>query len=392
MALDLDRSPRRRRLARRRDAEHCVVQRRSPVTYEGDAERTWAAGRPASRPRRRRRRRSRAARRTSARVSGSDDPGPVERDVRRADVHGGVAGRGRRRGRTHRRPRWDTRRRRPWRRRPQPPRQRRPRVVRRSRADAGRSRRPGRRAPARPSCGRSRRTPRAGGRQRTSSGTSSARAWRKMAAGRVQLAPPGGLRAAQDLGDLGHGSVLEVEEHDHRTLLGREAADGGEHLGGRASAARLASSLDGRTARARPAPGPVTLALGLADGHAAHPQVGPVVPGHRAPVPEQLEERVLGDLLGAGAVADDVVDGARDARELAGEDVLEGRRSARPTRGRPAGASARVSSSTRTTSTGGQPRASSHFHSRRQHFPRPLSVVGGTMGSAGRFLPRANKG
>ena len=49
-------------------------------------------------------------------------------------------------------------------------------------------------------------------------------------------------------------------------------------------------------------------------------------PRDRAPVPEQLEERVLGDLLGPGSVADDVVDGACDAGELPGEHVLEGGR------------------------------------------------------------------
>lgn len=41
------------------------------------------------------------------------------------------------------------------------------------------------------------------------------------------------------------------------------------------------------------------------------------------PVPEQLDERVLGDLVGQAPVAHDVVDGARHPRELDPEDAVE---------------------------------------------------------------------
>ena len=143
-----------------------------------------------------------------------------------------------------------------------------------------------------------------------------------MAAGCVQLAPAGRLGAVEDLGDLGHRPVLEVEEHDDRALLGCQRPDSGQHLRrGRRCLAPVGSRRSISRARSGARCGGVPAAP--CGSRFADPQVGSVVAGDFRPVSEQLKKGVLGDLVGLTPIADDVVDGSRHAGELTEEQLLE---------------------------------------------------------------------
>jgi hypothetical protein len=123
------------------------------------------------------------------------------------------------------------------------------------------------------------------------------------------------LRDAGELGDLAEGPALEVGEQDGGALGVRELVDGhpdplghgGGHGGllGVGRGRRLA--LDGRPGRVPLADaGPAEVVDGAVVGHGGQPgaQPAPVGIEGRRPLPE-VEEHLLGDVLGGRAVAGD---------------------------------------------------------------------------------------
>src|SRR5215211_4513273 len=106
-------------------------------------------------------------------------------------------------------------------------------------------------------------------------------------AGAMQMDPASRYRAAGDLGDLFHRPILEVEERDHSSLLGRETPDGGTQTrihgcDGR----RFHPILDDRFASQD---GTASLALGVGgrepDRDPPYPRARSLVAPHFVPVP-----------------------------------------------------------------------------------------------------------
>lgn len=138
----------------------------------------------------------------------------------------------------------------------------------------------------------------------------------------VELAPPGRDRTLEDARDLLHRSVLVVEEHDDGTLLGGECGYRVQQLDpSRVSGHRCWGS--GAGLDRRPTPAPPSLPLCVSEGNPTDPEIRPLVPADLRPVLQELDERVLGDLLGYPPVPDHVGHRTLHRADIPDEEVVE---------------------------------------------------------------------
>ena len=158
--------------------------------------------------------------------------------------------------------------------------------------------------------------------QRSSS--SSPSSWASRFLPRCELDPGGRLGAPEQHGHLGDGPILVIVEDDRRALATRELADRpGEVVADRPVRRRR------HQATAHEPPQAVALGPSASRG-GSRPGAPTPRDAHNArsrPIEIQLDEGVLGDLLGSGPIAKHQLDRPQDSGELVAERrrVVEGR-------------------------------------------------------------------
>src|SRR5438552_1849770 len=127
----------------------------------------------------------------------------------------------------------------------------------------------------------------------------------------------GRMRASKDVRDFRQRAILEVEEGNGGSLLRRQLLDRVQQIDvlryeRRRRIARLLQDRTEALTACRACCDP--------DRDSPNPRLRPVVADHLVPMSEQLDEGLLGDVLGLLAIVDDQVRGANDTRELRSEE------------------------------------------------------------------------
>jgi len=136
----------------------------------------------------------------------------------------------------------------------------------------------------------------------------------------MQVRSNRGLRTLQDVRDLGDRQILEVEQHDHSSLGVGKRMDRGDEVDVRQGMLDLSwlGPLDQRSDLLSPC-----RSYSHPDRDPAHPSPWALVRGDAPPTGEQLDEGVLGHLLGAVSIPEDQLNRASDARVLGPEEPRE---------------------------------------------------------------------